>query len=100
MVGTKRKPKAAAPSEYKPNDREREALDRMRARVNLIGGLPGRMGALPASYAALGGPQNMGAGDKRRRALSGPLGRYGGGNGLECCRHIWSRGARVCLVRR
>ena len=40
MVGTKRKPKAAAPSQYKPNDREREALDRMRARVNLIGGLP------------------------------------------------------------
>jgi hypothetical protein len=33
MVGTKCKPKAAAPSEYKPNDREREALDRVGARV-------------------------------------------------------------------
>ena len=33
MAVTERKAKAVTPSEYKPNDREREALDRVRARV-------------------------------------------------------------------
>ena len=33
MAGTERKAKASTVSEYKPNDREREALDRVSARV-------------------------------------------------------------------